>query len=359
MLIDRHLARRLVVLYAGFVAALILIFVTFDYVEHVDDMLDRGASQAEAFRVYYPNYVPEIIRLTSPLALFLACVFLVGRLAQRFEVMALQAAGVSLRRFLAPFLAVGALATGVQFYLGAYVVPRTQRVVVAFSDKYLDQDDPQDPTSGLFRQNAPGGYFTADVYDRDRGMAFNVSLVRFDGQALAERVDAIQMQWDTVALRWHLESPVIQHFRSDGSALRTNPASLDTALNLRPRDLATSLRDVEAMTLPEARDYVASVARTGSGAVDAPRVAYLGRFTYPLAHLVLILLGVPFAVRRQRGGQTVRIALALFVACLYLGAQKVVEPLGANGRMDPLAASLAPHLLVGAAALLGLWRAQR
>jgi lipopolysaccharide export system permease protein len=358
-LIDRHIARRLVVLYVAFVAALILVFVTFDYVEHVDDMLDRGARQAEVFRVYYPNLVPEIVRLTSPLALFLACVFLTGRLAQSFQVMALQGAGVSLVRFLVPFLLVGALVTGVQFYVGGYLVPRTQRVVVPFAEKYLDQDDAFDAPQNVFRQNAPGGYLYADLYDRERRMAFGVSLVRYERQALAERVDALQMEWDTVRHRWRLTSPTVVRFTPDGRETRTALPTLDTALNVLPRDLASGARDTEAMTIPETRDYVAAVARTGSGAVDAPRVALYGRYTYPLAHVVLVLLGVPFAVRRQRGGQTVRIALALFVASLYLGVQRIAEPLGANGRLDPLTASVLPHVLFAAAALLALWQARR
>ena len=83
---------------------------------------------------------------------------------------------------------------------------------------------------------------------------------------------------------------------------------------------------------------------TGSGALFAPLTAYYDRFSYPLAHLVLALLAVPLAARRRRGGQTAQIALGLFVACLYLAAQKLAQPYGANGRIDPVLAAWLPHV---------------
>ncbi len=374
-LFDRHLAGRLLGAYAAFVLVLIPVFVVLHYVEYVDDMLDGGAQMGQVFRVYYPNYIPEIVRLTSPLALFLAVVFVTGRLAQSNQVMALSAAGVSLARLMRTYLAVGLLVSVALFGVGGWLVPPTQRVVAAFDERYLNAQDDAQATSALFRQNAPGQFVSAERYERAESTAYRVSFVRFDGHVLVARLDAAQMRWlgadplartsgtttDTAppAPRWRLGSVVERLYGADGTETRTEIAERDTVLNLLPRDFAQSARDAEAMTVPEARAYVAAVARTGSGAVDAPRVAYLGKYAYPAAHVVLVLLGVPFAARRQRGGQTVRIAVALFVACLYLAFQRIAEPLGANGRIDPLVAVLAPHALFLAAALVGLWRAGR
>ncbi len=380
-LFDRHLARRLLGAYAAFVLVLIPVFVVLHYVEYVDDMLDGGAKMADVFRVYYPNYIPEIVRLTSPLALFLAVVFVTGRLAQSNQLMALSAAGVSLWRLLRTYAAIGLVVSAALFVVGGWLVPPTQRVVAAFDERYLNADDDQSGAQALFRQNAPGQFVSAERYERSESTAYRVSFVRFDGNVLVARLDAAQMRWLGPASgagasvrpvgsgmssenaapvpRWRLGSVVERRYGADGMETRTVAEERDTVLNLLPRDFAQSARDAEAMTVPEARAYVAAVARTGSGAVDAPRVAYLSKYAYPMAHVVLVLLGVPFAARRQRGGQTVRIAVALFVACVYLAAQRIAEPLGANGRIDPLVAVLAPHALFLLAAFVGLWRASR
>lgn len=362
-LFDRHLARRLVAAYVGFVLVLIPVFVVLHYVEYVDDMLDGGARMAEVFRVYYPNYVPEIVRLTSPLALFLSVVFVTGRLAQSNQIMALHGAGVSLARLMATYAAIALAVSALLFWVGGWVVPPSQRIVTAFDERYLNDARPDESPSALFRQNAPGQFVSAERYERAESTAYRVTLLRYEGPRLAARLDAGQMRWtstpDAGPPRWRLSDVTERTLDSLGRESRTTLAQRDTQLNLLPRDFAQSARDADGMTVPEARAYVAAVARTGSSAADAPRTAYYGKFAYPLAHVVLVLLGVPFAARRQRGGQTVRIAVALFVASVFLGVQRVMEPMGANGRIDPLVAVLAPHALFLVVAAVVAWRASR
>ena len=65
---DRYVLVRFLAASGLLLALLIVTFVVLDYVEYVDDFLDRGATQAEVFGTYYLHYIPEIVRLVSPLA---------------------------------------------------------------------------------------------------------------------------------------------------------------------------------------------------------------------------------------------------------------------------------------------------
>src|SRR5690606_5148437 len=97
---DLHIIRRLLTGFLFLLAVLIVFYIVLHYVEFIDDFMDRGASQRDVFLVYYPNLIPDIVRLTTPLALFLTCVYLTGRLAQEFQILALQTSGVSLYRLM-------------------------------------------------------------------------------------------------------------------------------------------------------------------------------------------------------------------------------------------------------------------
>src|SRR5690606_14716512 len=138
--------------------------------------MDRGATRRQVFFTYYPSYVPEIVRLTSPLALFLACIYVTGRLAQTLQITALQTSGVSLYRLLAPYVFAGLVVTGFMFWFNGWVVPGSNRVVLDFERRYL-RDAPQElDVSDIHRQNRPGNYVTVGFFDRNTSTAHRVSI---------------------------------------------------------------------------------------------------------------------------------------------------------------------------------------
>lgn len=341
---DRHLMRRLLTGYVLFVLALIVFFIVLHYVEYVDDFLDRGATLRDVFAVYYPSYVPEIVRLTSPLALFLSAVYLTGRLAQQLQLMALQMSGVSLYRLLRPYLVVALVLTGFMFWFNGWVVPRTNATVLRFDLQYLKDAPQQLDVSDIHRQNAPGSILTVGYYDGPSQTGHRVSLQRFeDARHLAERLDAPRMVWVDSLGRWRFEEATLRRFDADGLEVRQSLPHVDTLLNVQPRDLARTERDVESMTLPDARAYVAALRRSGAGSLGRTLVGYYGKFAYPFANLIVVLLAVPLAAVRRRGGQTVQMGLGLLLAFAYLAVMKIVEPFGYAGDVPPVVAATAAH----------------
>jgi lipopolysaccharide export system permease protein len=110
------------------------------------------------------------------------------------------------------------------------------------------------------------------------------------------------------------------------------------------------------MTIPAAAEYIESLKRAGADNLGQARVGYYSKFSYPLASLILVLIGVPLASVRRRGGQAVQIALGLFIAFLYLAMIKVIEPFGYTETLSPVVASWLPHAvfsLVGLVFFLG------
>ena len=136
-------------------------------------------------------------------------------------------------------------------------------------------------------------------------------------------------------------------------------AELDTVLTVLPRDLAQSERDADRLTIPEARDFVRSLERAGVTERGRPLVSYYSRFAYPFANLILVLLAVPLAAVRRRGGQAAQLALGLGVAFVYLALQKTIEPLGYVQTIEPAVAAWLPHVAFAGIAVWLLRRAHR
>ncbi|PAP77728.1 LptF/LptG family permease [Rubrivirga marina] len=359
---DWHVLRRFLSGTALLLVLLVATFVVLDLAERIDDFLDRGATPAQIFGEYYLYYAPDILRLTSPLALFLAAVYVTARLAQSMQLTAVHMAGVSTWRFLRPFLLAGLVFTGGMLLFNGFVVPRANAVVHAFQNQYYRDAPESGGGSEIVRQTAPGEILTARYFDRERGQAFRVSVVSLADSAaggVSRRLDASQMTWNDSLAIWQAADVAIRTFAPTGAETYAYHAVLDTALAVLPRDLAQSERDAERLTLPEAYAYVRSLERAGVTERGRPLVAYHAKIAYPFANLILVLLAVPLAARRRRGGQAAQLALGLGVAFLYLALQKTIEPLGYVQTIPPAVAAWLPHAVFGGVALLLLVRANR
>lgn len=355
-----HIVRRLLTGFVAFVGALIVFFIVLHWVEYSDDFLDRGATIVEVFTVFYPNYIPEIVRLTSPLALFLSCLYLTGTLAQELQLTALQTSGVSLYQLMRPYATVGLLVTIFMFGFNGWVVPRTNEVVVRYENEYLNPGNRTVETSEIHRQNGPNTILSVGYYDTGEKRAYNVSLQEIRGTSkLSARIDAERMNWVDSLRVWRLEDVTRRRFTDEGRSSKATVPSLDTTLQVYPRDLARSKSDVAAMTIPAAAEYLAALRRSGVGQLERQLVAYYNKFAYPWANLILIIIGVPLASVRRKGGQAMRFAVGLLTAFVYLSIQKLAEPFGYSGAISPAVTAWLPHVTFAVVALGVLWRTRK
>ena len=351
--IDRHIIIRFFTGIVYLTLALIVFFIVLHYVEYIDDFFDRGATMKDVFFVYYLNYIPEIIRLTSPLAVFLSAVYLTSRLSQKLQIAALQTSGVSLYRILIPYVFVGIVVSGFVFYFNGYVVPKTNRTVIDFEQKYLRGKQVKLDLHDVHRQNSPGSIIAVGYYDRFSKVANNISIQDFDnGQFLVSRIDADRMVWVDSTETWRLENVTERDFQLNDWPVIEYTDYMDTTLTVFPTDFARTEREVESMTIPQAQNFIASLKRSGANNTGRTQVGYFNKFSYPFANLIVVLIAVPLAAVRRKGGQAVQIGLGLLVSFLYLAAIKVIEPFGYENTLSPAMAAWLPHVMF---LLLGLY----
>ena len=351
---ERHIFFRLLGGFLFLLLVLIVFFVLLHYVEYIDDFLDLGASFREVFLVYYPNYIPEIIKLVSPLALFLTCIYLTSKLAQELQITALMAAGVSLYRLLIPYLLTGILITGLMFWFNGWIVPQTNRTRIHFEMQYLKDAPRKMETSNLILQNKPGSLLLLSYFDPEQKIGYRISLLKLTSthHRVEQRIDAARMQWIDSLQHWRFYENVWRTFTSDTFEIRQTLPVLDTTLLLLPRDLARTERDIDLLTLPDAYKYIQTLKRTGISQRGRQEVGYYNKFAYPFANLILLLIAIPIAATRRRGGQAVQLGIGLLIAFIYLAISKLMEPLGYAGEIPPAFTVWFPHFLF---LLMALW----
>jgi len=350
--IDRHIIVRVLLAYALLIGVLVIFFVLIHYLEHIDDFLDRNASLTKIYLIYYPNFIPGIIQQVSPLALFLAAIFVTSRLAQSLQMVALQTNGVSLGRLLVPYTLLGILVSAMMFIVGGWISPQTNQTVHSYDELYIKSRTPQIYVSDIHRRNDPTSVVTVGYFDRRTNTAHRVQLQKFhpDGN-LMERVDSQQMVWNDSV--WHFSYATIRSFHT-GEETRRILSPLDTVLNVLPQDFARTERDIESMTIPIAIEYVNTLQRSGLSNIGRDMVGYYSKFAYPFTNLIVMILALPLACKRRRGGQTIQIGIGLLIAFIYLSAQKLTEPFGYTQEITPLLAVIVPHSVFFIGAVVAL-----
>jgi len=352
--IDRYVFFRLLGITLFVLLVLVFIFIVLDFSEHSEDFTDKGATFAQIFGVYYWNYIPEIIRLIIPVAVFVACLYLTGQMSERLEITALKAAGVSLYRLLLPFLIFALIMTAIISFLDAFIIPNANEKRIAFESKYIQGKSKQVDRNQIFRQESDHTIFKINYFNSNENVGYRVDVVTFKGDSISRSMFAQRMRWRPKRNLWKLED-IDKRIYTPLGYKQVHVDSVDTTLNIYPRDLARTTSDIYQLTYPEAQNYIKSLERSGAGNVGLPKVQLYGRYAYPFSIIVVIIVGFALASVRRKGGKAFYIAAGLIVSFLYLVLMKVIEPFGGKGEISPWLAAVLPHvffLLVGLGILI-------
>lgn len=347
--IDRYIFIRLLTITVFVLGVLIFIFLVIDFSNNSDDFTDRGATFLDIFGVYYLNYIPEIIRLVIPVAIFVACLYLTGQMADRLEITALKAAGVSLYRLIVPYLLFGFIMLGIISYLDGFIIPDANSKRIAFENRYLKDKTEKVDRNQIYRQESENTIFEIRTFDANQKTGYNIEVIEFEGDSIKKMMNISRMEWLPKDSLWKYTDIEEKVFTPMGYTNEYRD-SMRVALNILPRDLARTTSDIYQLTYYEAYNYIQSIKRSGASNTELPQVQFYGRLAYPFSIIVSIIVGFAIASVRRRGGRGFHIAAGLTISFLYLALMKVIEPFGGKGALDPLIASTLPHvffLLVG------------
>ncbi|MBR2882003.1 MAG: LptF/LptG family permease, partial [Prevotella sp.] len=122
--IDRYIIGKFIGTYFYSIILIISISIVFDVNENLAKFTTNNAPLRAIVFDYYANFVPYFANLFSPLFVFIAVIFFTSKLAGNSEVIAMLASGMSFKRLIRPYMISAAFIAGLNFYLGAYIIPQ-------------------------------------------------------------------------------------------------------------------------------------------------------------------------------------------------------------------------------------------
>lgn len=340
--IDRHIIFRLFLITLFILGLLIVLFILIDFSENSDEFADRGATLPHIFQ-YYLDYIPEMIRLVTPVAAFISCLLLTGQMADRIEIIALKSAGVPILRLLLPYLIFAAILSSALWYLDGWILPGSNKSRFEFEQRYLNTSVQKTPNRNVFRQESMNTIAKIGFIDANGKEVYNTEFYVFEGNNLGRLNKTYQMNWVDSSGLWYINT--LENFDYDTAGYTYSKSyDVDTVFNIRPADLQRSSTDVYQLTYPEILDYLETAKRSGIEGLRLPYVQFYGKLSYPLSIIVSMLIGLAIASKKIRGGRGVHLAFGLGISFFYLAALKISEPFGISGQISPEMAAIIPHV---------------
>lgn len=355
-LFDRYIFKE--ILFPFLIALFALTFVAF--VREIGSLLEvivrQSASASELWAISVA-ILPNVLTFTIPMAVLVGILTGFGRISSDSEAIALRAAGVSMRRLLAPVMFLAILALAANLTLTVWVAPRTAARLRDLRYDILVKQVSLELKPRVFNESLSNLIlYVQDVVSSDaswRGILLadmrhpddpRVTFARFGTLATDNKTHTFQITLQDGST--HIVSPLSPD-KYSFSTFRTNTISIPMP-QAPPKPEVASTQETSTRTIWE---------RMRSGAVTyEERVEFHRRFALPFACLFFALLGLPLGVSTTRSSKSMGLVLSLLLMLVYylafVGGTRIAE----NAQFSPFLGAWLPNFAFAGLALFLFWR---
>ncbi|MFH1051933.1 MAG: LptF/LptG family permease [bacterium] len=355
-LLDRYILKQLSLTLLFSLIALTLIFLIVNYLETLDNFLDKNVTW-DIIVLYYIYFLPEILKLLTPVALLVSTLFTIGRLSTQNEITAVKTGGISIYRIMLPLAVFSILISFGQLYFNGWIVPKSLQSKFLIEEKYLSKRITGGPIFNLYFRDNPTTNVIIQYYDAETKTGNKISIETYSSEKkprLVKRTEARKIVWDSTNSTWILYGGIIRDFEK-GKIAMTPFDSLKADISISHDRIAQLKRSPEEMNFSELKNYI-EILKQGGKDVRKQMIEYYGNFAFPFANFIVILFGVPFASVRRKGGLAIQIGAALVISFLYLVFTKISQTIGFAADINPIVAGWGANILFFVLGLITIWK---
>ena len=344
-IITRYVIREYLKIFALSLSSLIFIYVIVLFFQKLNVFVKYDAPIYLIFE-YIPYKIPEVMfQWTLPYAVLLATLLTLGMLSRHSELTAMKAGGISLYRIVLPLLFLALVVSFCAFLGNEYLVPYTNQK----TQYVLDVKVRGEEQLGFFKDykiwyRSDRHIINIQLVDVQEKILKGVTLYGFDDQfQCVQRIDVKEAKW--VDHTWQFHDGVVRDFGPNGSVKITPFKEMEFPLKETWDSFQNLERQSREMSYSELRTYVDRIKAAG---YDARRylVDLHSKQSYPLLNLIMVLIGVPFALKTGRsGGVALSIGISVIIGFVYGVTYYVFLSFGKSGVLSPLLACWIPTVL--------------
>lgn len=371
-ILDRYILRRFIGTFVFSITLMLAIFIVFDISEKLQDFIAEKIPLSEIVFDHYLNFIPFYGNLFSPLFTFIAVILFTSKMAYKTEFVAILSSGTSFKRILRPYMIGAALITITSLVLNHFIIPKANKVRIAFEDKYINNGYNTEDIN-IHKQIASGISLYMGSYDNHKNFANQITIEQIINNRQVSMLKAENMKWDSIKGTWNLtgvfERKLIYAERADSlKNLKTKfvykeehsfVPSKEIKIDFSPKDMARFESKIDVMPYFELKEYIIKEKQKGSSRIEFFEVEMYKRTAFPFATFILTIIGVSISSRKVRGGVGLHIALGLVLSCMYILFMHISTTFATSGMAKPMIAVWIPNVIFSFVAFFLYKKAQQ
>ena len=341
--LSKYLVKEFFKLLALCEAIFLFLYLMVDFLQKIDNLIEAHVSKS-VMLLYFLYKAPLIAVQMLPPATLIAVIILFSSMRRNNEITAVKACGLNTSK-------LSQIIVGACFFLGVAVFFFSETIVPYASyrsNKIWNIDvEKQDP--GLFYGSHQIWFRGKDSIYWIRHFDFKKKVMQrpifyfFDRDfRLTKRIDGKKGVWE--GGQWRIEDGVIQEIRPDGSYELKVFQSERLGIPESPEAFVKGEKKPEEMSYWQLKRYAKRVKEEG---YDNTRylVDMNIKTALPFVSLVLVLIGIPIALRLKKGGTPLAVSLGMAVCFSYVLTLGFSRSLGLSGVLPALLSAWLANLV--------------
>jgi lipopolysaccharide export system permease protein len=350
-ILSRYIAVTWLRLLALCLGSFVSVYLVLDMMDKIPRFIRAGGAPGDML-AFFVFKLPEMVGQTASFSILMATLLTLGLLSRSSEITAMRSCGVSLFAISLPMLVLGLVASLLLLVNTELIVPKSYEQMERIERVAIKKQG----VNAVFKRNniwfrSDSMILQAQMFDPKEKTLKGIIVWTLDSAMNPiSRIDAESAEF--INNRWILKTAVVKDFsRGQGFTAQSIP-SMELALKLRIDDLKVLDNNADNLSYRKLKDYADNLRRGGYQAFRYLTMMH-AKLSAPFAAFVMVVLGIPFALRSSRsGGVALGIGASVGIGFAYFVVNAVLLSYGRSGVLPPFVAAWGANLVF---VLGGVW----
>ena len=385
-ILDRYFICQFIMCLFWCLFIFVFFYVMIDFFGRLDEIIE-GKVSLKVIAKYYSSLTPLVFVRMCPLAVLLAIMYSLNNLSRNNEITAAVSAGLHPHRLLIPFLFIGVLLSLISMAINELKVPETAQKAYRIKQTQIRKRKEQHLWRDRLFYGSENRKFYVKRLNTKNNTASVIEITQYGKTGLElSKFQAGTAKWTETG--WTLYNTTLREFDPAGrvkSTLRANSARVNETgweffggtitktvsgkeqkesfdkinpefpgVSEIPQDFTRIQQKPEEMNFAQLREHINRLRKMGFNP-QAELISLHTKFAFPFATLVVMMIGIPFAMKQRKGGFLVGFGSALGICLIYYILMSTGRVLG-ESFMPPVLGAWLPNTILGT---VGIFRFSR